>query len=87
MMEKSWALQDAKARFSEVVRETARGAQRITLHGEETAFVISAEEYRRLKKKPPRKKAKSLYELLRSAPKVPGFKLPERKYEPMRKVF
>ena len=86
-MEKSWALQDAKARFSEVVRETAKGPQRITLHGEEKAYVVSAEDFHRMKNPPKRKQTKSLYELWRSAPKVPDFKLPERKYEPMRKVF
>ena len=86
-MEKTWALQDAKARFSEVVRETANGPQCITLHGEEKAYVVSAEDFHRMQKKPKRKKAKSLYELWKSAPKVPEFKLPERTYEPMRKVF
>ncbi len=86
-MEKSWALQDAKARLSEVVREAEKSPQRITLRGEEKAFVVSAEDFRRMQGKPKRKKAKSLYELWRSAPKVKGFKLPERKYEPMRKAF
>jgi prevent-host-death family protein len=48
-----WALQDAKARFSEVVR-TARteGPQRITVHGREEVVVISVEEYQRAKGEP-----------------------------------
>jgi prevent-host-death family protein len=44
-----WQLQDAKARFSEVVRRAgSEGPQHITVHGREEAVVISAEEYRRL---------------------------------------
>jgi prevent-host-death family protein len=45
-----WALQDAKARFSEVVRKAkSEGPQRITVHGREVVVVVSAEEYRRVK--------------------------------------
>lgn len=45
-----WALQDAKARFSEVVRKAkTEGPQRITVHGREEVVVISVEEYRRNK--------------------------------------
>ena len=45
-----WALQDAKARLSEVVRMAkTEGPQRITVHGREEAVVISVEEYRRAK--------------------------------------
>lgn len=45
-----WALQDAKARFSEVVRRAkAEGPQRITVHGREEVVVVSVEEYRRVK--------------------------------------
>ena len=43
-----WALQDAKARFSEVVRKAkTEGPQRITVHGREEVVIISVEEYRR----------------------------------------
>lgn len=43
-----WALQDAKARFSEVVRKAkTEGPQRITVHGREEVVVVSVEEYRR----------------------------------------
>lgn len=42
-----WALQDAKARFSEVVRKAkTEGPQRITVHGREEVVVVSVEEYR-----------------------------------------
>jgi len=45
-----WALQDAKARLSEVVRRAkTEGPQRITVHGREEVVVISLEDYRRLK--------------------------------------
>ena len=45
-----WQLQEAKARLSEVVKKAAKeGPQKITVHGEPTAVVISSEEYERLK--------------------------------------
>ncbi|MFZ0789013.1 MAG: type II toxin-antitoxin system Phd/YefM family antitoxin [Chromatiaceae bacterium] len=44
-----WQLQDAKARFSEVVRRAAEeGPQHVTINGEERAVVVSAQEYERL---------------------------------------
>jgi prevent-host-death family protein len=45
-----WQVQDAKQRFSELIR-TARadGPQVVTRHGEEIAVVIDIAEYRRLK--------------------------------------
>jgi prevent-host-death family protein len=47
--ERRWPLQDAKARFSEVVREAhERGPQRVTLHGRDTVVIVSAEEFDRL---------------------------------------
>jgi prevent-host-death family protein len=43
-------LQDAKARFSELVRRVrSEGPQRVTVHGRDEVVVISAEEFRRLK--------------------------------------
>jgi prevent-host-death family protein len=45
-----WLLQDAKARFSELVRRVrSEGPQHVTIHGREEVVVISAEEFRRLK--------------------------------------
>lgn len=78
-----WPLQDAKARLSEVIRAAAEEPQHITLRGEEKAVVISSQEFRRLRKAKP---DRTLYELWKSAPKVPEFKLPPRKRERMRKV-
>jgi prevent-host-death family protein len=45
-----WRLQDAKARFSELVRRVhSEGPQRVTVHGRDEVVVISADEFRRLK--------------------------------------
>lgn len=45
-----WLLQDAKARFSELVRRVrSEGPQHVTVHGREEVVVVSAEEFRRLK--------------------------------------
>ena len=45
-----WLLQDAKARFSEVVRKVrSEGPQHVTVHGRDAVVVIAAEEFRRLK--------------------------------------
>src|SRR3954466_8164013 len=45
-----WVLQDAKARFSELVRRVhSEGPQRVTVHGRDEVVVISAHEFRRLK--------------------------------------
>jgi prevent-host-death family protein len=44
-----WRLQDAKARFSEVVREALqRGPQRVTLHGRDAVVIVGADEFDRL---------------------------------------
>jgi prevent-host-death family protein len=48
--EARWALQDAKARFSEVVRRAReQGPQHVTVHGREEVVVISETEFRRLR--------------------------------------
>lgn len=44
-----WALQDAKNRFSEVVkRARSEGPQVVTLRGQRAAVILSAETYDRL---------------------------------------
>jgi len=44
-----WQLQDAKARFSELVERTLRnGAQIVTRRGKKVVVMLSYEEYRRL---------------------------------------
>ncbi len=48
-----WLLQDAKARFSELVRRVhTDGPQRVTVRGRGEVVIISAEEYRRLRGDP-----------------------------------
>jgi prevent-host-death family protein len=45
-----WRLQDAKARFSELVRRVrSEGPQRVTVHGRDAVVVMTAEEFDRLK--------------------------------------
>src|SRR6266436_3171576 len=45
-----WLLQDAKARFTELVRRVrTEGPQHVTVHGRDEVVVIAAEEFRRLK--------------------------------------
>jgi antitoxin Phd len=45
----NWQLQEAKQRFSEVVRRAvSEGPQVVTRHGAPTVVVISADEYKRL---------------------------------------
>ncbi len=48
-----WRLQDAKARFSQLVRLVrSEGPQRVTVHGRDEVVIVSAEEFRRLEGKP-----------------------------------
>lgn len=59
-----WQLQEAKQKFSQVVRRALNeGPQVVTRHGETVVVVISAEEYRRLTEKKP-----DFAEFLLSAP-------------------
>jgi len=72
---KKWQLQEAKNRFSEVIKMAAQAPQSITLRGEPVAVIISMKSYEKLLK--PRK---SLVEILRSAPEsLENLELPERK--------
>lgn len=50
----NWQIQDAKQRFSEVLRAAASGEpQIVTRHGKEVAVVIDIDEYRRLRGQSP----------------------------------
>jgi prevent-host-death family protein len=45
-----WPLQDAKARFSELVRRArSEGPQHVTVHGRDEVVVVAADEFIRLK--------------------------------------
>jgi prevent-host-death family protein len=43
-----WQVQEAKAMFSKVVRSADREPQIITVHGKESAVVLSMDSYRKL---------------------------------------
>ena len=63
-MRTAWALQDAKNRFSEVVEEAMhKGPQWITRRGQDAVVVVSAPEYRKMKKR-----KSSLVEFFRESP-------------------
>ncbi len=50
-----WKLEDAKARFSELVRRAnSDGPQTVTVRGREAVVVVGADQYRRLK--PPKRR-------------------------------
>lgn len=60
----SWQLQEAKQKFSELVRKAQEdGPQTVTRHGEEVVVIVPAEEYRRLTGNKP-----SFKEFLMSSP-------------------
>jgi antitoxin Phd len=64
--EGTWQLQDAKARFSEVVRKArAEGPQHVSVRGKAEAVVISAEEFERLSAAAPRETGARLVEIMR----------------------
>ena len=51
---RSWKLEDAKARFSEVVRRAHEdGPQAVTVRGRRAVMIIDADEYERLAKPTP----------------------------------
>ena len=65
----NWQIQEAKARFSEMVERTLKdGPQTVTRHGKPVAVLVPAEQYRRL-----RSKGKSFKAMLLAAPltKIP----------------
>lgn len=60
-----WKLEDAKARFSEVVRlARSEGPQRVTLRGKEAVAVVAIEELERIASRASAKPEPSLIELL-----------------------
>lgn len=76
-----WQLQEAKQRFSEVVRRAVEdGPQVVTRHGEEVVVIVSAKEFRRLRRGRPRFK-----QFLRFGPDISVLEIPRRKDLP-RKV-
>jgi antitoxin Phd len=61
----AWKLEDAKARFSEVVRRArAEGPQRVTVRGKDAVVVIAVETLEKLL--PPEKPRQNLMDFLQS---------------------
>ena len=78
---KNWQVQEAKNKFSEVIRDAQSGEpQFITKHGERTAVLLSAEEYDRLVGTTEPKK--DLISLLLGGPKVDHFEVPRSSLTP-----
>jgi len=79
-----WLLQDAKARFSELVRKVrSEGPQHVTVHGRDEVVVIAAEEFRRLKGTVT---GKALIEAMRASPHRESDIEPARNPMPVRDV-
>lgn len=78
----TWQLQEAKARFSEVIKRAAKeGPQGITVRGQPAAVVVSEDEFKRLGRRKPR-----FVDLMRRSPLV-GVELDlEREQTPVRRV-
>ena len=67
MARRTWSVQDAKNRFSEVVEAARRKPQTVTKHGKPAVVVVAAEEYERLRKLQ-KLKAPSFAEMLLAMP-------------------
>lgn len=68
-----WALQDAKNRLSEVIRQAlGEGAQEITIRGEPAVTVISTRELQRMRGQP-----QNLADFLGASP-LTGLEVPPR---------
>jgi antitoxin Phd len=67
MAHRTWSVQDAKNRFSEVVEAARRKPQTVTKHGKPAVVVVAADEYERLRKLE-QLKAPSFAELLLAMP-------------------
>ena len=78
----TWQLQEAKGKFSEVVkRAQSHGPQNITVHGEPVAVLISRRDYMKLTHPKP-----SLFELLRTSPLAGSDLKITREQTPTRKI-
>jgi antitoxin Phd len=67
MARRTWSIQDAKNRFSEVVEAARRKPQTVTKHGKPAVVVVAADEYDRLHKLQ-QLKAPSFAEMLLAMP-------------------
>jgi prevent-host-death family protein len=78
----TWQLQEAKGKFSEVVKNAqSQGPQNITVHGEPVAVLISRRDYLKLINTKP-----SFVELMRASPLVGGNLKITHEQTPTRKI-
>jgi prevent-host-death family protein len=75
-MPKTWSIQDAKNRFSEVVTAARKSPQTVTKHGKPAVVVLDAEEYARITRKKTGKK-KTFIDHLLAIPKGEPFDRPQ----------
>jgi prevent-host-death family protein len=79
-----WPLQDAKARFSELVRRVcSEGPQHVTVHGRDEVVIVSAEAFRRLNGN---RTGQALIDVLRASPHREIKLEPRRAPMPVRKI-
>jgi prevent-host-death family protein len=79
-----WSLQDAKARFSELVRTAHRqGPQQVTVHGRDAVVVVAAQEFQRLQGE---RTGEMLIEALQACPHREITLAPRRSAMPVRAV-
>lgn len=77
-----WQLQEAKNKFSEVVRlAEEEGPQTVTRHGKDTVVILSAEEYDRMQRP-----AESLIDFFRKSPLTDAELEIERDTSPAREI-
>jgi prevent-host-death family protein len=79
----TWKLQDAKARFSEIVRRAqTEGPQHVTVHGKDAVVIVSADEYaKRAQKKGGMRTGADLVAAMQQAGKL-GLKLKPVRFYP-----
>ena len=79
-----WQLQDAKARFSELVRRAKQeGPQHVTVHGREEVVVVGAEDFRKLAGD---RTGQALVDAMQQSPHRPTSIEPRRLRMPVRDV-
>jgi len=71
LAKRSWSVQGAKNRFSEVVEAAQREPQMVTKHGKPAVVVVAVSEYERLRRAS-RARAPSFVDLLVSIPQDGG---------------
>jgi len=81
----TWPVQEAKNQFSRMLEACSTGPQTITRHGREAAFLLSAEEYHRMKDIVESKKP-SFIDLLLAIPKAPPDEDPNEEIFPRMEI-